>query len=77
MRSGQNALETRTSSVYLKLEKPYTNSTGWGATFAYTWTDSEQNSPIDGWPGARAGEAEGGSFDDEPPPHTDDDQIPF
>ena len=47
---GQNALETRTSSVYVKLEKPYTRSSGWGATFAYTWTDSEQNSPIDGWP---------------------------
>ena len=49
---GQNALETRTSAVYLKLEKPYTRSSGWGATFAYTWTDSEQNSPINGWPGA-------------------------
>ena len=49
---GQNALETKTSSVYVKVEKPYTNSSGWGATLAYTWTDSEQNSPIDGWPGA-------------------------
>ena len=48
----QNALETRTRSVYVKLEKPYTRNSGWGATLAYTWTDSEQNSPIDGWPGA-------------------------
>ena len=49
---GQNALETKTSSVYVKVEKPYTSTSGWGATLAYTWTDSEQNSPIDGWPGA-------------------------
>jgi len=49
---GQNALETKTNAVYLKLEKPYTRGSGWGATFAYTYTDSEQNSPIDGWPGA-------------------------
>ncbi|WP_374321012.1 TonB-dependent receptor [Pseudoxanthomonas kaohsiungensis] len=49
---GQNALETKTNSVYVKLEKPYTRSSGWAATFAYTYTDSEQNSPIDGFPGA-------------------------
>ena len=48
----QNALETRTRSVYLKVEKPYTNASPWGVTLAYTWTDSEQNSPVDGWPGA-------------------------
>lgn len=48
----QNALETRTRAVYLKLEKPYTRASRWGATLAYTYTDSEQNSPIDGWPGA-------------------------
>ena len=48
----QNALETKSKALYLKLEKPYTSSSGWGATFAYTYTDSEQNSPIDGWPGA-------------------------
>ncbi|GAB3516418.1 TonB-dependent receptor [Pseudoxanthomonas daejeonensis] len=49
---GQNALETKTSAIYIKLEKPYTSSSGWGATFAYTYTDSEQNSPVDGFPGA-------------------------
>ncbi|HET6397282.1 MAG TPA: TonB-dependent receptor [Pseudoxanthomonas sp.] len=48
----QNALETTTRSVYVKLEKPYTRESRWGATLAYTYTDSEQNSPIDGWPGA-------------------------
>ncbi len=47
----QNALETRTRSVYLKAEKPYSRSSPWGVTLAYTWTDSEQNSPLDGWPG--------------------------
>ena len=47
----QNALETRTRSVYLKVEKPYTGASPWGVTLAYTWTDSEQNSPLDGWPG--------------------------
>ena len=47
----QNALETRTRSVYLKAEKPYTSASPWSMTLAYTWTDSEQNSPLDGWPG--------------------------
>lgn len=48
----QNALETKSKSVYVKLEKPYTEASRWGVTLAYTYTDSEQNSPIDGWPGA-------------------------
>ncbi len=48
----QNALETKSKSVYVKLEKPYTSESRWGVTLAYTYTDSEQNSPIDGWPGA-------------------------
>jgi len=48
----QNALETKSKAFYLKLEKPYSQRSGWGTTIAYTYTDSEQNSPIDGWPGA-------------------------
>lgn len=46
-----NALETDANSLLLRLEKSYTPSSGWGATVAYTFTDSEQNSPVDGWPG--------------------------
>ena len=46
-----NMLDTRANSVYLKLDKPYTNESGWGVTLAYTYTDAEQNSNIDGWPG--------------------------
>lgn len=47
-----NALETRSNSVLVKAEKPYTSASGWGATVAYTFTDGEQNSNITGWPGA-------------------------
>ncbi len=47
-----NALETDSNALLLRLAKGYTPSSGWGATLAYTYTDSEQNSPIDGWPGA-------------------------
>lgn len=47
-----NVLETRANSLFLKIDKPYTHSSGWGTTLAYTYTDAEQNGPIDGWPGA-------------------------
>lgn len=47
-----NALETKANALYLKLDKPYTQSSGWGVTVAYTYTDGEQNSNITGWPGA-------------------------
>lgn len=47
-----NVLETRANALYLRMEKPYTQASGWGVTAAYTFTDSEQNSPINGWPGA-------------------------
>lgn len=46
-----NMLDTRTNSLLAKLEKPYTQSSGWGVTLAYTYTDGEQNSNIEGWPG--------------------------
>src|SRR5690606_33068883 len=47
-----NALETKSNALYLKADKPYTRQSGWGVTFAYTYTDGEQNSNITGWPGA-------------------------
>ena len=47
-----NALETKSDSFLLRIEKPYTRTSGWGMTLAYTFTDSKQNSPINGWPGA-------------------------
>jgi len=39
--------------------------------------DTRYFNSLDVWTIARAGEAGGDGFDDEPPPHTDDDQIPF
>ena len=40
---GNNGIETRTSQLLLSIEKPYTRESGWGATFAYTGTDAEEN----------------------------------
>jgi outer membrane receptor protein involved in Fe transport len=40
---GNNGLETRTTQVLLSAEKPYTKESGWGATIAYTYSDSKQN----------------------------------
>lgn len=39
----KNGLETRAGAVLLAAEKPYTTQTRWGATFAYTYTDAEEN----------------------------------
>jgi hypothetical protein len=39
---GTNGLETKTNSLYLKAEKPYTNESGWGVTFAYTYLDAQE-----------------------------------
>ena len=47
-----NVLETRADSLLLRIEKPFTSASPWGVTIAYTYTDAEQNSPINGWPGA-------------------------
>ncbi len=44
---GDNGIETRTTQVLLSTQKPYTKDTGWGATFAYTYTDAVQNRAID------------------------------
>ncbi|WP_342315275.1 TonB-dependent receptor [Lysobacter sp. FW306-1B-D06B] len=39
---GTNGLKTRTSSLYLKAEKPYTAESGWGVTIAYTFLHAEE-----------------------------------
>jgi hypothetical protein len=38
---GDFITQTKTSSVYLKLEKPYTKSSGWGVAATYTYTDGQ------------------------------------
>ena len=40
---GDNAVETRLNSLLLSLDKPYTSSSRWGATLAYTYSDAEEN----------------------------------
>ena len=40
---GRNGVETRLTSLLLSLEKPYTSSSGWGATVAYTYSDAKEN----------------------------------
>ncbi|KAF1722576.1 TonB-dependent receptor [Pseudoxanthomonas wuyuanensis] len=50
---GTNGLETKANSVSLKMDKPYTATSGWGVTLAYTFTDAEQN----------ANTTSGGAFD--------------
>lgn len=38
-----NAIETRLNSLLVSVEKPFTRSSGWGMTFAYTYSDAEEN----------------------------------
>ncbi|MDE2505553.1 MAG: TonB-dependent receptor [Burkholderiales bacterium] len=38
---GDFVVETRTQSVYLKLEKPYTRASGWGVAATYTYSDGQ------------------------------------
>jgi len=40
---GNNGLETRTKQVLLEADKPYTHESHWGATIAYTYSDTRQN----------------------------------
>lgn len=40
---GMNGLETKANSLLVSLEKPYTQSSRWGTTLAYTYTDAEEN----------------------------------
>ena len=43
---GNNGIETKSTQLLLSAQKPYTRASGWGATFAYTFTDAEQNRDI-------------------------------
>jgi outer membrane receptor protein involved in Fe transport len=43
---GSNGIETRTTQLLLSAEKPYSKASGWGATFAYTYTHAKQNRDI-------------------------------
>ncbi len=43
---GRNGIETRSTQLLLSAQKPYTRASGWGASFAYTFTDAEQNRDI-------------------------------
>ena len=40
---GTNGVKTRATQLLLSLQKPYTPDSGWGVTFAYTYTDGEEN----------------------------------
>jgi hypothetical protein len=40
---GNNGIETRTTQLLLSIEKPYTDESRWGTSFAYTFTDAIQN----------------------------------
>lgn len=38
-----NGIETKLDSVLLSLEKPYSEASGWGVTFAYTYSNAYEN----------------------------------
>ena len=38
-----NGVETRLNSILLSVDKAYTPDSGWGMTFAYTYSDAEEN----------------------------------
>ncbi len=40
---GDNAVETRLNSVLISLDKPYTQTSRWGTSFAYTYSDAKEN----------------------------------
>jgi len=43
---GDTGIETKSTQVLLSAEKPFTQDTRWGASFAYTFTDAEHNRDI-------------------------------
>jgi outer membrane receptor protein involved in Fe transport len=43
---GNNGIETRSTQVLVSIDKPYTEESRWGVTFAYTFTDAKQNRDI-------------------------------
>ncbi len=40
---GYNGLETESTQIALSADKPFTEDSKWGATFAYTYTDAKMN----------------------------------
>lgn len=44
---GTNGLSTKTDSIYLAADHPYSRPAGWGATFTYTYTHSRENREFD------------------------------
>jgi hypothetical protein len=40
---GKNGIESKANSVLIGIDKPYTRESGWGVTFAYTYTDADEN----------------------------------
>jgi outer membrane receptor protein involved in Fe transport len=40
---GDNGLETKNTQIALSADKPFTEESKWGATFAYTYNDAEMN----------------------------------
>ncbi len=48
---GTNGIKSNVDALFLKLDKPYTRASGWGVTFAYTYSRAEENhSSADGFP---------------------------
>jgi outer membrane receptor protein involved in Fe transport len=43
---GNNGIETRSTSVLLSAERPFTEASRWSTTFAYTFTDAKGNRDI-------------------------------
>jgi outer membrane receptor protein involved in Fe transport len=43
---GDNGIETKSTQVLLSVEKPFTEESHWGTSFAYTYTDARQNRDI-------------------------------
>jgi outer membrane receptor protein involved in Fe transport len=44
---GNNGIKTRTTQLLVSADKAYTKASGWGASFAYTYTEGKQNRDID------------------------------
>ena len=40
---GTSGIETKTTALFLKADKPYTKASGWGVTVAYTYSDAKEN----------------------------------
>ncbi|MEP7187194.1 MAG: TonB-dependent receptor [Rhodanobacter sp.] len=43
---GNNGIQTKTTQVLLSASKPYDKESGWGTTFAYTYSQAKQNRDI-------------------------------